>query len=135
MASLETPISKNKAKKSADAIKADTDKRTINVKDNRNLAQRRAMIQRGSKSFNKIITTALPWFNNLYKKNETMAVQKLIEAAAGRGDYASEKTKALEILGRVDASFTEEWAVNALDGGNYDKATEPLYKSMSSKAE
>lgn len=75
------------------------------------------------------------WFSGTLHKDRKEAVKLLVESAAGRGKHADQKEKALEIIGRIDANFTEEWAIQALDSGGFDKATEALYNSMSSKAE
>lgn len=75
------------------------------------------------------------WFSGTLHKDRQEAVRLLVESAAGRGKHADQKEKALEIIGRIDPNFTEEWAIQALDSGGFDKATEALYNSMSSKAE
>lgn len=76
------------------------------------------------------------WFSGTLHKDRKEAVRLLVESAAGVGEHANEKDKALEILARVNPEFTEEWAKQALEGGNhhFEEATMPLYNTMDSKA-
>lgn len=90
----------------------------------------------GIKTLYKLMRGGWKLFSGTLHKDRKEAVRLLVESAAGVGKHAGEKEKALEILARINPNFTEEWALNALNGGDhhFEQSTIELYNTMDSKA-